>query len=160
MYTIRKTAGREAQIAELERRTGFAGVTAMFDYALKLALDHTEDCPRVNLISVSVGKTRINQSGHYTDNTHRVEFVGEEIGRLESPKSGTNGIDQVLYRTADGRLVVHEYSWTKWQPGSDLYKLHQVERDDLEPGGQFEELGRESYFRRAMSFDEALARPE
>ncbi len=162
MFTIRKTAGREAQIKELERRTGFSGVAAMFDYALNIALEHTEETEaKMGWVKVLVGSTSTDQSGHYYDNTNEAEFQGEKIADRTSLRGGnTTGADHTLYRTSDGRLIVHVYNWTLWQGGSDTYSLHQVEREALEPGGRFGDLGRESDLSRPMTLDEALATPE
>ena len=98
------------------------------------------------------------------DNRRPVEFVGEKLAtRTEygtSDRTGgltdTRGTSWTLYRTQDGRLVVHIEDWSHWQGEPNTYTLVEVTEADLQPNGHFEDLGREAGFGRPLTLDEAL----
>ncbi|MCI0398824.1 MAG: hypothetical protein L0332_24265, partial [Chloroflexi bacterium] len=68
----------------------------------------------------------------------------------------TRGVDQTLYRTEDGRLIVYTEEWTRWQGETSTYTLHEATEADLRPGGDLEMLGYECGFGRPLTLDEAL----
>jgi len=97
------------------------------------------------------------------DNRRDVEFVGEELARRteydikdDGSVSDSRGTTETLYRTADGRYVVHVKDWSYWQGETTTYRLVEVDAKDLDVGGRFEELGREAGIARPLTLDEAL----
>ena len=74
--------------------------------------------------------------------------------------TSTRGTTQTLYRTADGRLVVHVREWSHWQGEPDVYTLREVTAEDLSVNGRFEALGREAGMGHALTLDEALSPAE
>lgn len=115
-------------------------------------------------IKVYIGSVVTMNNGRTQDAQRLVVFEGEELGRLtmygEDPRRGTitdtRGTTQTLYRTADGRLVVHSDNWSRWQGEPNVATLQAVTEADLQPGGEFEALGHESGFGRPYTLDEAL----
>ena len=117
-------------------------------------------------IKVQIGTMATGSGGVQQDLTRVVEFTGEEMATYAeygtSRKTGapvdTRGVDQTLYRTKDGRLIVHVKDWSHWQGEPNTYSLHEVTEADLQPGGRFEALGAESNYGRSLTLDEALSR--
>lgn len=115
-------------------------------------------------ITVQVGSVVAGSSGQVNDNRRDVVFTGEELGsRTEyglSDKGGitdTRGVTETLYRTDDGRLIVHVKDWSHWQGEPSTYSLVEISEADLQPGGRFEDLGAEAGFGRPLTLDEALS---
>ena len=113
--------------------------------------------------TVYVGSITSGSSGIVQDNRRPVEFEGEEIAQRteyglgrDGATTDTRGVTETLYRTADGRLVVHVEDWSHWQGEPTTESLIQVEQADLEPGGRFEALGWEAGLGRPLTLDEAL----
>lgn len=109
-------------------------------------------------ISVHIGSSRILHSGQAVDTLRPVEFEAELVGRYSTltGDDDTRGIDQALYRTPDDRLIVHVKDWSRWQGEADVHSLHEVNADALSVGGDYEDLGRECGFGRALTLNEAL----
>lgn len=97
--------------------------------------------------------------GRQQDNLRPVTFEGEEVGsrRYYTDERGTRGVDETLYRTADGGLVVYVEDWSRWQGETSSYKLVRVQPADLDVGGRFEMLGRACGMARPLTLEEALA---
>ncbi len=103
--------------------------------------------------------------GQVQDSLREVEFVGEVLCsrttfgydyRRNCP-TGTRGTTQTLYRTEDGRLVVHIEQWSRWRGEPQVYRLAEISLDDLQPGGPFEQLGRAAGLARPLTIAEALS---
>lgn len=114
-------------------------------------------------ITVHIGTLTTLSNGAVQDDRRPVEFVGEELaqrteyGLHRGNPTDTRGVTETLYRTEDGRLVVHVEDWSRWQGEPDHHSLVQVTEADLQPGGRFEALGREAGLGRSLTLDEALA---
>jgi hypothetical protein len=98
--------------------------------------------------------------------TREVEFVSEELASRTvyglSDKgylTDTRGVTETLYKTEDGRLVVHVKDWSNWQGEPNVYSLVEVTEADLNVNGRFEDLGREAGYGRPLTLDEALEPP-
>jgi hypothetical protein len=116
----------------------------------------------MDTINVTVGSYTAG-NGIVQDNTRPVEFEGEKLAKVNDygTKDGgapddTRGITETLYKTANGRLVVHVVDWSRWQGEPNTYDLQEVTEADLGPDGRFEALGREAGFGRPLTLDEAL----
>ena len=116
-------------------------------------------------VSVQIGTVQSSNSGIVQDSTKTVEFQAETLGNLRTYGDGrdgnptdTRGTDETLYRTDDGRLVVHVEDWSQWQGEPSIYTLHEVTEADLQPNGRFEALGAEAGYGRPLTLDEALTR--
>lgn len=115
-------------------------------------------------VTVLVGSVEALNNGSTQDLTHEVQFEGEELGSFTqygyNDRSGgltdARGTDETLYRTADGRLVVHVKHWSRWQGEPTTYRLYEVTEADLAPTGRFAQLGAEAGYGRPLSLDEAL----
>lgn len=114
-------------------------------------------------IEVFVGTVVAGNSGRTNDTRRPVQFDGEKLASWTLYGSGrdgnltdTRGVTETLYRTDDGRLVVHVEDWSQWRGEPTTESLHEVTEADLEPGGEFEQLGREAGFGRPLT-DEAVA---
>jgi len=114
-------------------------------------------------IRVRVGSIVTGDSGQTNDTRRAVEFEGDELGKLTTYGAGrdggitdTRGTTETLYRAADGRLIVHVDDWSRWIGEPNTETLQEVTERDLQPGGQFEQLGHEAGFGRALTLDEAL----
>ncbi len=84
-----------------------------------------------------------------------VEFDGSRLGtHTDYVWDRAHGVTETLYRTSDGRLVVHLESWT---PDTDDHELILIGEADLQIGEQFEHLGRHVGYAPALTVDEALA---
>jgi hypothetical protein len=112
---------------------------------------------RVELV---IGTKRTLNSGQVDDSLVPVVFQGERLARRTSydGDSDTRGTTETLYRTEDGRRVVHVEEWTRWQGEPSVYTLVEVEEEDLLAGGRFEALGLEARLVSALTLDEALER--
>ena len=114
-------------------------------------------------VKVFVGSVVALSNGIVQDNRRPVEFEAEMlaerteygIGRNGYP-TDTRGVTETLYKTADGRFVVHIEDWSRWQGEPSTYRLLEVSEADLGVGGNFEALGREAGLGRPLSLDEAL----
>lgn len=117
----------------------------------------------MDTITVKIGSIVTGNSGQTNDTRRDVQFVGEELGSRTEYGEGrdggitdTRGTIEALYRTEDGRLLVHVNAWSKWQGEPDVLSLHQVTEADLQLDGQFELLGAECGFGRPLTLEEAL----
>lgn len=116
----------------------------------------------MDTIKVLIGR-EISGNAIYQDYTRPVEFTGEELARITDYGEGrsggitdTRGVTYTLYKAEDGRLLVHIEDWSRWQGEPNDYSLQEVQDADLQPGGEFERLGREAGFGRPLTLDEAL----
>jgi len=111
----------------------------------------------MSTITLKVG-SEIVIDGRTQENLRPVAFEGEEVGsrRYYTDERASRGVDETLYRTADGRLVVYVEDWSRWQGESSIYRLVQVQPADLDVGGRFEMLGRACGMARPLTLDEAL----
>mgnify|MGYP000940831319 CR=1 FL=1 len=115
--------------------------------------------------TVTIGTVETTSSGRTQDDRRAVEFIGEEVGHLTTygydSKRGaltdTRGTTETLYRTEDGRLVVHVKDWSQWQGEPTTESLRAVTEADLSIGGKFEALGADCGFGRPLTLDEAIA---
>ena len=113
---------------------------------------------------VMIGTIETANNGFTQDDRRTVEFIGEELGSLtsydyDSDKgclTDTRGATETLYRTEDGRLIVHTSDWSRWQSEPSTERLHEIQDSDLQTGGQYERLGSECGFGKPLSLDEAL----
>lgn len=117
----------------------------------------------MDTIEVCIGSVTASSGGLSLDTTKAVTFQAEQIASYTEPgtdRSGTvsdtRGIDEVLYRLEDGRLVVYRISWSHWQGEPNVYSLFLATSEDLGPMGRFAMLGAQTEFGRALSIDEAL----
>jgi len=121
----------------------------------------------VDKVTVLVGTIEALNGGAVQDGTQEVEFEGVKVGSYTeygfSDRTGaltdTRGVDETLYKTADGRLVVHIEDWSRWQGEPTTYTLQEVTPEDLAPTGRLAQLGAEAGFGRPLSLDEALEPP-
>lgn len=119
-------------------------------------------------ITVQIGSIVSGSSGQTNDNRRDVVFVGEQLAERTEYGTGRDGVSitdtrgrtETLYRTDDGRLVVHIKDWSRWQGEPSTYSLRQVTEDDLGPTGDLAELGAEAGMGRPMTLDEALGESE
>jgi len=114
-------------------------------------------------ITVQVGSVVTGNSGLTRDTRRPVEIEGERVATYEEcgwdDRGGvtdTRGVIQTLYRTSDGRWVIHVEDWSRWVGEPTVSTLHEVTLDDLGPNGRFEMLGREAGLSRPLTLDEAL----
>ena len=115
-------------------------------------------------IRVTIGTIETANNGFKQDSRRVVEFSGEELGSLteydydagKECLTDTRGATETLYRTEDGRLIVHTSDWSRWQSEPSTERLHEIQDSDLQTGGQFELLGLECGFGKPLSLDEAL----
>jgi hypothetical protein len=116
---------------------------------------------QVGTVDIDVETLRVH------DSRQPVEFEGQELATFRSyaehPRGGVvqdRGTDETLYKAADGRLIVHTQDWQKDQytPITSEY-LYEVNPMDLEPEGQFADLGRVAGYGKGtpLTLDEALA---
>lgn len=118
----------------------------------------------VTKIKVWVGSLIIGNGGAVEDTRMPVEFEGEEVAHLGSfgdhrgGISDTRGRNETLYTTDDGKLIAHVEQWSHWQGEPNIERLQEIKQTDLEPGGEFEQLGVKAKMSRSMTVDEALGR--
>lgn len=120
----------------------------------------------MDTIRVKLGRVESGKSGQTFAFLREVVFQGEELARLDIPEladagglSDTRGEHQVLYRAADGRLVVHTEEWSRWQGEPSVYRLAEVTEADLRTGDYWL-IGQEADFTRPLTLDEALHKDE
>ena len=114
---------------------------------------------------VKVGSYCTFPSGRVQDKTRRVRFHGEKLGSYTEFKldpisrslTDTRGATQTLYRTDDGRFLVHIEDWSRWNDEPTRYNLLEIEEEDLWTGGRFEFLGRKTGLTPPMSLEEYLS---
>ncbi len=115
-------------------------------------------------ITVQVGSIVVGNSGQTNDTRRDVQFVGEELashteyGTHHGNITDTRGVTEKLYRTADGRLLVHSRDWSQWRGEPNVYTLREITEADLQPNGRYEALGREAGYGRPLTIDEALSK--
>lgn len=114
-------------------------------------------------ITVQIGTVIAGGPGQVNDTRRDVEFVGEKLASRteygEGNRGGitdSRGVTETLYRTEDGRLIVHVKDWSHWQGEPSIYSLHEVTEADLQPHGKYELLGAKAGFGRPLTLDEAL----
>ena len=113
-------------------------------------------------IRVYIGSLERGSGREWIDYRELVEFEGERLaGNADihgdyddgSYDGGIIGVIETLYRVADGRLIVHvEDARHELRRES----LHHITEGDLMPGGRLEKLGREVFYVRPLTLDEAL----
>lgn len=112
--------------------------------------------------TVTIGSVTTGSSGLSQDNTREVEFMAEllaenrQAGEHKGQVTDTRGTVETLYRTEDGKLVVHVKDWSHWQGEPTDYSLYEVTEDDLGPTGYYWQLGQEAGFGRPLTIQEAL----
>jgi hypothetical protein len=110
-------------------------------------------------IVVLVGSVTVGNNATL-DTTRKVEFDGEEIatyreaGTHEGQVTDTRGVVETLYKTDDGRLIVHANDWSHWQREPTIYSLHEVTEETLRE--RFPFLADEAGMGRPLTLDEAL----
>ena len=116
-------------------------------------------------ITVYVGQVVVMSNGAQQDTRRPVTFEGEKLGEYREYGQGrdggptdTRGTIETLYRASDGRLVVHSNDWSNWQGEPNTETLQEVTPADLQPGGDFEDLGDACGMGRPLTLDEALSR--
>jgi len=114
-------------------------------------------------ITVHIGEVVAMSNGVLQDTRRPVVFEGEKLGEYREYGQGRNGqptdtrgIREALYRTLEGRLIVHSEEWSNWQGEPNIETLQEVTLEDLQPGGDFEALGRACGMGRPLTLDEAL----
>ena len=113
-------------------------------------------------VKLNIGTIQSLSSGGVQDLTRVVEFEAEklakysEFGDQDGRPTDTRGTRETLYRTADGRLIVHVEDWSHWAGEPTTYSLHEATEADLGPNGKFESLGLEAGMGRPLTLEEAL----
>lgn len=113
-------------------------------------------------VNLSIGSLCTTSSGVAQDDTTPVTFEADELAQLQvygshnRQPTDTRGTTQTLYRTPDGRLVVHVETWSRWIGEPTDAHLEIISEQDLAPLGRFYALGREAGLSRSMTLDEAL----
>ena len=111
-------------------------------------------------ITILTGSIVTGNSGQTLDTTREVCFDGELVGTYKEPgmhkgsPTDTRGTVQTLYRTEDGRLIVHVERWSNWQGEPNTYTVHQVDLADLERDHPF--LADVCGFGQPLTLDQAL----
>jgi len=115
-------------------------------------------------IEIWIGSIQSTSGGRTEDNTRLVQFEGEKVAEhtfLGEDRNGnlidTRGTTRTLYKTPDGRLIVHQKEWSQWQGEPTTYVLYEVSEKDLGPTGPFGALGREAGYGRPLALDEAIS---
>jgi len=114
-------------------------------------------------ITVYIGSIVTLSNGAQQDTRREVVFEGMELGTYREYGEGrdgrltdTRGTTQTLYKTADGRFVVHVDNWSHWQGEPNTETLHEVKERDLQPGGRFYDLAVACDLGRPLTLEEAL----
>ena len=114
-------------------------------------------------IKVYVGSVVVMNGGAQQDTRRAVEFEGEKLAQVTEYGEGRNGgltdtrgTTETLYKTSDGRLVVHVDDWSRWQGEPNTETLVEVTVEDLGPDGEHWQLGEKAGFGRPMTLDEVL----
>lgn len=91
---------------------------------------------------VPVGSVRIVGSTRI-DRTRVIEFEGDKLAVREKTidVEGMTGFTETLYYTTDHRLIVHVANWSKYPSEMVTHSVLEIDRQDLQPGGRFAELG-------------------
>ena len=111
----------------------------------------------MDTVKVFVGDITYHSNGVW-DYLRPVEFVGKLIKEVRDTDSrGDRGITESLYELEDGGYIVYRENWSNWQGEVTTHKLIKVSASDLDVGGDFEFLGREAGFARALTLEEALS---
>lgn len=105
-------------------------------------------------LTVYVGRVVAGPTGELHDTRQQVEFEGELLGeRIEHGMkrnvcghAGSEGRTETLYKSADGRLLVHVHQWSEHPGKLSIEELHEISETDLLPGGSFALLGAECGF--------------
>jgi len=105
-------------------------------------------------VTVYIGRKDPNEA---SDTRQKVEFEAEVLGehiehnvkRDLCGHAGSAGRMETLYRTADGRFMVHVHEWGDRPGDPSVESLHEVTEADLLPGGRFALLGAECGFGRS-----------
>ena len=114
-------------------------------------------------VELEIGSVVGMSNGATQSSLRPVAFEGEKLAEhsyyndCEDGHSDTRGTRETLYKTADGRLVVHEVEWSQWQGEPNSYTLRTVTAADLNVDGAFEALGRAAGMGRPLTLDEALS---
>lgn len=115
-------------------------------------------------VTVLVGSVVAGSSGQVNDNTQEVEFEGEELASRTEYGLGrgggitdSRGVTETLYKTSDGRLVVHVESWSNWQGEPNIYTLHEATEAEMSATGRWAALGAEAGYGRPLTLDEAIS---
>jgi len=117
----------------------------------------------VETIKVRIGTVESGSGGITQDCTKEVQFTGEELGHnseygYEGGRvTNSRGVVETLYKTEDGRLLVHVRDWSHWQGEPTRFSLVEVTEEELSPRGRFAFLGAEAGYGRPMTLDEALS---
>lgn len=108
--------------------------------------------------TMKVGSYYADRSGRPHDDYQEVAFEADKVGEAAylTGSDDTRGVDQVLFKTPDGKLLVYEYYWTKWQGETSSRGLLEVEEGDLGPNGQYWRLGKGAGYGRPLTLEEAL----
>jgi hypothetical protein len=116
----------------------------------------------MDTIRVLVGMVERMTGGQVQDTRVPVEFQGEQLATTTAyaydgdQLTDTRGVTNTLYRTADGRLIVHRKDWSRWQGEPTQESLIEITEADLSYNGEFEALGFEAGFNEPLTLDQAL----
>jgi hypothetical protein len=112
---------------------------------------------------VIIGKQYIKNREIVSSDITTAEFIGERLAMTDfdiplgrDPKGYT--IDQILYRTQDGRLVVYSEVCRNQTELFITYKLEEIDKSALDANGRFAELGAEAGYYERLTLDQALAK--
>ncbi len=102
-------------------------------------------------------------NGISQDSRREVCFEAEELGSRteygqdrDGQLTDTRGVTETLYKTPDGRFVVHVKRWSHGQGEPTVEELLEIKEADLEPLGDFGEVGAAAGFGRPLTLDEGL----
>ncbi|MBC7334974.1 MAG: hypothetical protein H5U01_01705 [Clostridia bacterium] len=85
-----------------------------------------------------------------------VRFAGEHLGSFGYRLDKDSGVIWELWRTPEGRLIVHEERWSHKDGEGARYSLIEARPEDFGIGGRFEWLGWETEITEPLTLDEAL----
>lgn len=111
-------------------------------------------------VVVRVGWTRYMSWMGWVKHLRTVSFWGAGLADLVTSDAQGRVLTLKLYRTADGRLLVHSekiHLGPEGNPRWIRYTLEEVTSADLDIGGKYEGLGWEAKFIPPLSLDEGLA---
>lgn len=113
-------------------------------------------------IKLEIGSIRSFSNGAGQQSSLRpVEFQGEKLAyhSFYTGDDDIRGVNQTLYKTPEGRLIVHIKDWSRYQGETDTYSLVEITspEEELGPEGEFWQLGQEAGYGRPLTLDEALA---
>ena len=114
-------------------------------------------------ITIQVGSIVSGNSGQTNDSRRDIVFVGEKMASHTEYGEGrdggitdTRGVTETLYRTEDGKLIVHVEDWSRWQGEPNTESLQEVTEADLSPTGNYAALGADAGMGRPLTLEEAL----